>query len=105
MLSARELENLAREHWQKHLKQDYRKLVADKQDKMFFEKLGQEAFARQIQIEDQLMAAEIMPREFQEKLERVTQIGLQAKEIALQELILIPDSETAEAISQGGYRG
>lgn len=102
MPDAQQYESLAREHWKAHLPKEYQRLKRSSQDQEYFESLGESAFDQYQSL--YLQGQKNLPANFLDRWAALERASRQANEIVLNEMILLPDSETAKAIAQGGYR-
>jgi hypothetical protein len=84
--------------------QMYRQLQEEGRLERYAQELGMEAATRQEVIEAQYLEKNPAPQDTSERAQYLAWAALSAQEIVLQEMILLPDEETARAIRQGGYR-
>ena len=91
-------------HMRKYQPEMYRKLEEEGGLERYAQELGTEAATRQEVIEAQYLEKNPAPQDKSERAQHLAWAALSAQEIVLQEMILLPDEETARAIRQGGYR-
>lgn len=88
----------------KHQPDMYRKLKSEGGLESYAHQLGTEAAMQQEVIEAQYLEKNPAPPNGSERNQHLAWAALSAQELVLQEMILLPDEETARAIRQGGYR-
>ena len=94
----------ARRHLPKHRPEMYRKLEGEVGLERYVQELGTEAAARQEVMEAQYLEKNPAPSGRSDRAQHLAWAAMIAEEIVMEEMILLPDDETARASRSWGYR-